>query len=157
VIDWLVHYRWQLLAIVALLIVLWVTKRVRRWLRRRKGKLHPSLAKYGGPDSELAEQRREAAARIMATSSSDHLSGYEIVEQIEAVYVDGFRSPTEAFEGLKATAALKGGNALINVRHERTISGRCSASGDAVRAHRLTPPPPEPEPAEPPPSPPQGA
>jgi uncharacterized protein YbjQ (UPF0145 family) len=149
-IDVFEQLRPYLIAITATLIVLWLLQRLWRRLRRRKAKLHPSLAKYGGPDSELAEQRRQAAARIMATSSSDHLSGYEIVEQIEAVYVDGFRSPTEAFEGLKATAALKGGNALINVRHERTISGRCSATGDAVRAHRLTPPPPEPQPPEPP-------
>ena len=34
-------------------------------------------------------------------------------------------------EGLKAVAAMKGANALINVRHESTSSGHYTAAGDA--------------------------
>lgn len=146
--EQLEQLRPYLFVVTGVFIVLVLLQRWRRSRRRRSATLHPSLARYAGPDSELAQQRRQAAARILTTSSSGHLSGYEIVEQIEAVYVDGFRAPGEALEGLKATAALKGANALTNVRHERTASGKCSASGDAVIAQRLTSPPPEP--AEPP-------
>ncbi len=137
-----------LLISTIVLIALTIAQRWWRSRKRRRASLHPSLARYGGPDSELAQQRRQAATQILTTSSSDHLSGYEINEQIEAVYVDGFRAPAEALEGLKATAALKGANALTNVRHERTASGRCSASGDAVIAQRLPPPPEPPSPPE---------
>ena len=72
------------------------------------------------------------AERIMATSSSGLLAGFEILRQVEAVYVDGFRHPEEALVGLKAAAAMKGANALIHVSHERTTAGRCTARGDAV-------------------------
>ena len=74
------------------------------------------------------------ASRIKATSSTDQIPGYKMIQAIEALYVDGFRTPAEALEGLKAAAAEKGANAVINVHHERSSMGRCAASGDAVVA-----------------------
>jgi len=123
--------------LAALLVGWWVVARVRRWRRsRRPARLNPRLARYGGPD-EVARIRREEAEKILATSSTGSIAGYEVREQIEAVFVDGFRRPEEALEGLKAAAAMKGGNAVINVNTGRTTAGRCSASGDAVVVRRI--------------------
>lgn len=120
--------------LVGLWIVLRVWKRIRRFQRsRRPVRLHPKLEKYGIDQAEAARQRRELATEIVATSSSDRLAGYTILQQIEAVFVEGFRTPAEAVEALKAAAAAQGANAVIHVRQERTAAGKCSASGDAVR------------------------
>lgn len=124
-------------ALVVLFLLHRAWRRLRRSIRaRRPAKLHPRLQKYGIDPEEAARERRELAAAIEATSSSDRLTGYEIVEQIEAVFVEGFRTPAEATDGLKAAAAQRGANAVINVRQERSAAGRCTASGDAVRAVR---------------------
>lgn len=129
---------------VATLVVLFVGVRlwgrIRRFRRsRRPVVLHPKLQKYGIDQEEATRERRQLAGRIVATSSGERLAGYEIVQQIEAVFVEGFRSPTEAIDGLKAAAARAGANAVINVRPERSLAGRCGASGDAVRVRRIAP------------------
>ncbi len=125
-----------LVAAVAVLAGVWI------WLKisasRRKPKIHPRLQKYAGRDAEFARKRREEAARIVATSSTQNIAGYEIVEQFEAVFVDDFRRPEEAIEGVKAVAAMKGANAVVNLKHDRTSGGRCSASGDAVVVRKKT-------------------
>lgn len=125
-----------LVAVVAVLAVVWI------WLKisaaRRKPKIHPRLQKYAGPDAEFARKRREEAARIVVTSSTQNIAGYEIVEQFETVFVDDFRRPEEAIEGVKAVAAMKGANAVVNLKHDRTSGGRCSASGDAVVVRKKT-------------------
>ena len=132
---------------LAALIVLWIVVRMMaaRRMRRRPVRLHPRLRKYGGPfgegDEELAGKRTAEAARIVATSSTDAIMGYEIVEQVEAVFVDGFRRPEEALQGLKAVAAMKGANAVTNVRQERAASGDCCVSGDAVVVRKHGPAP----------------
>lgn len=121
------------LIILGIGIGLWVIQKIAVYLRSfRPVQIHPNLAKYAGEDDPGAQQRRQMAARIRSTSSSDQVPGYKIIQAVEAMYVDGFRTPTEAMEGLKAAAAEKGANAVINVRHERSSLGRCSASGDAV-------------------------
>ncbi|RJP35231.1 MAG: hypothetical protein C4547_09765 [Phycisphaerales bacterium] len=139
--DWsafLGDWRFQALAaLVGLLVLAWGYRRVRRMVRRARGpKIHPLLQKYSGqPDpkeEKLAVARRKEAEKIIATSSSEAIVGYQIVEQIEAVYVDGFRRPEEAIEGLKAAAAMRGANAVVNVHQERNSAGRCAAHGDAV-------------------------
>ncbi len=125
-------------ALAALFLARKLWRGVRRFQRsRRPPVLHPKLQKYGIDPEEAARERRELAARIVATSSGERLAGYEIVQQIEAVFVEGFRSPAEAIEGLKAAAAHAGANAVINVRPERSLAGRCGASGDAVRVRRV--------------------
>lgn len=134
----------QLVAALIALVAAWrLWQRIRRFRRsRRPATLHPNLARYGIDPEEAARARREAAARIVATSSGPSLVGYEITEQIDAVFVDGFRSPAEAIEGLKAEAAGRGANAVVNVRQERSAAGRCTASGDAVKARRIEASPP---------------
>ncbi len=119
-----------LLGGTALLALIWVVLKVKA--ARRKPRIHPRLQKYAGPDAEFAQKRRAEAGNILATSSTEKIAGYDIKEQVEAVYVDGFRRPEEAVEGLKAVAAMKGANAVINLKHERTAAGKCSANGDAV-------------------------
>ncbi len=127
----------MLVSVVAVLAVVWI------WLKisaaRRKPKIHPRLQKYAGPDAEFARKRREEAAHIVATSSTQNIAGYEIVEQFEAIFVDDFRRPEEAIEGVKAVAAMKGANAVVNLKHDRTSAGRCSACGDAVVVRKKTP------------------
>ena len=127
---------WALGAVVALLFVRWMYRKARRAYFHRHPRIHPKLRKYSGeldqPSEELTAKRRVEAEHIITTSSTAHITGYEIVEQVEAVFVDGFRRPEEAVEGLKAVAAMKGANAVTNVKHERTASGKCNASGDAV-------------------------
>ena len=116
------------------LALLWELIRRRRRVRRGRPR-SSSLLTAGSRtqlNSELAAEQKQMSERIVATSSSGLLPGYEIVRQVEAVYVDGFRHPEEALIGLKAAAAMKGGNAVIHVRHERMAAGRCTASGDSV-------------------------
>ena len=137
--DWRIRL---LVVLIALTVVGVVLRRLRRFIRRRRRPtIHPKLQKYGEgygePSAELAAQRRSEAARIVATSSTAVIAGYEIVEQVEAVFVDGFRRPEEALEGLKAAAAMKGANAVSNVRLERAASGKCSAAGDGVVVRRV--------------------
>lgn len=119
------------------LFLLWLIRRIgRRMRRRRPARLSPKLQHYG-QTPEVAQARRQEAAKIIATSSTGQIVGYHTVEQVEAVFVDGFRRPEEALEGLKAAAAMKGANALTNVHTERTSAGRCSASGDAVIVRKV--------------------
>ncbi|MGB0714626.1 MAG: hypothetical protein ACPGXK_02035 [Phycisphaerae bacterium] len=123
----------SVLAVMVLGAGLWIAGRIRRAIRRgRPARLHPKLQQYGGMDPEFVAQRREEAARIVATSSTSEIAGYHIIKQVEAVFVDGFRRAEDALEGVKAVAAMKGANAVTNVRHERGAMGRWSAAGDAV-------------------------
>lgn len=121
------------LAIIGLLILRVIWGRVARFLRRRRPVIiNPRLAKYSVDHAELDRKRRELARRILATSTSARLAGFKIVRQVEAVFVEGYRAPEEAMIALKATAAERGANGILNVSTERTAAGRCSASGDAV-------------------------
>ncbi|NUQ48251.1 MAG: hypothetical protein HUU22_19735, partial [Phycisphaerae bacterium] len=98
--------------LLAGLIALWLAMRIRRIIRaRRPPRLNPNLMKYAGVDDASLDRRREMASRILATSSTGQVAGYEIVRQIEAVFEDGHRAPAEAVEALKAAAAQRGANA----------------------------------------------
>lgn len=127
--------------IIALVVGLWLLMRWRRTRRAsRPGELHPNLQKYAGASEAETAERRAFAKGIVATSSTGQVAGYEVVRQIEAVFEDGHRSSAEAIEALKATAARRGANALINLQQERTSAGRCTARGDAVLLRPLIPP-----------------
>ena len=91
-----------------------------------------------------AEQQRltKSADRILATSSTAAIAGFRIKRQIEAVFTDGHPTPNHAVIQLKADAARKGANAVINLHTLRAASGKCAAQGDAVIV--------QPEDAEPP-------
>ncbi len=155
-VDWLTlisrtlaEYRWYLIYALGILIGLLVLRgiwhRIWRAIRRRgPAQIHPSLQKYNVDHVELDKKRREMAAGVVATSTGSRLAGFRIVRQVEAVFVEGFRTPDEAMTALKAMAIERGANALLNVRTERTTAGRCSASGDAIVAAPIPPGPPEP-------------
>jgi len=137
---------WQLkalLILVAALFVLWSWRRlVKAIKRRRRPRFNPKLEKYahghGDHREMVAAQRRAEAAKILATSSTPQITGYDLIEQLDAVLVDGFRRPEEALEGLKAAAAMKGANAVTSVRHAHGPSGKCGATGDAVIVRKRT-------------------
>ncbi|MFQ5413681.1 MAG: hypothetical protein ACE5E6_04400 [Phycisphaerae bacterium] len=135
---------WAAVGIVALVAGRWLYRRIRRTIRRRApARLNPKLAKYGDQTDTLgqvARRRRAEAERIIATSSTSDIAGYEITEQVEAVFVDGFHRPEAALEGLKAVAAMKGANAVTNVHHGRDPAGGCTAQGDAVVVRRIDAP-----------------
>lgn len=140
--EWFLDNLVWLAALGAAAVILWKVVQYARHRQRRARpvRLHPNLQKYAAP-GQLASERRKEASKIAATSSTGEIAGYEIVEQVEAVFVDGFVRPEEALEGLKAAAAMKGANAVINVRQERSSPGRYGAAGDAVKAVSLTAPP----------------
>lgn len=93
-------------------------------------------ARRGTPTMDRAEVQR-LAKRILATSSTDRLAGFQIERQVETIIADGQPSPTWALELLKALAAERGANALVNLHTERMPSGRCTARGDAVMVRPL--------------------
>ena len=127
-------YRTYLIYTVAVLLVLAFLQRLARRVRRARkpAALHPKLQAYAGRAAVDVEADREAAAKIVATSSTGSVAGYEIVQQIEAVFVEGYRTPQEATTALKATAGRKGANAIINLSQQRSGAGRSTSQGDAV-------------------------
>lgn len=136
------EYRpWLMWGAVALLVVLMVKivwRRISRLLRhRRPSQIHSNLQKYNIDYTEQIRKQKEQAVAIVATSTGNRLAGYRIVRQVEAVFVEGYRTPEEAIVALKATAAERGANAILNVQTERTSAGKCTASGDAVVADVL--------------------
>lgn len=145
----LTEYRQYLYYALGALIGFLILRRIWRGIRRairsaRPPQIHPSLQKYNVDYAELDRKRREAAVGVVATSTGNRLAGFRIVRQVEAVFVEGFRTPDEALTALKALAVERGANALLNVRTERTAAGRCSASGDAIVAAPIPPGPPDP-------------
>lgn len=122
-----------------------------RWSRRRNFRRR-ELEDDAWRDA-LGRQQAETerlASKILATSSTRDIPGFEITRQIEAVFTDGHPSLAKAVEGLKALAAEKGANAVIHLHTERNANGKCGANGDAVmvRPSRPAPPPPPPIPRE---------
>ncbi|MBX3396961.1 MAG: hypothetical protein KF841_16520 [Phycisphaerae bacterium] len=139
--DWLQNNKPLLILIVAALAALLVLQRLTRFVGRlvravrRRGKpvtLHPKLQNYGGHSDEEMESDRLMAGGIIATSSTASVAGYEIVRQVEAVFVEGYRTPTDATNALKAVAVRRGANAIINLLQQRSAAGKCAAQGDAV-------------------------
>ncbi len=134
---WLQNNQTLLILVVILLVVLAVLQRlfggIWRMARRRKApKLHPKLQRYAGRSDADIEAARLAAENIITTSSTGTIAGYDIVRQIDAVFVEGHRAQGEAIAALKAVAGRRGANAIINVTQQHTAAGRCSAQGDAV-------------------------
>lgn len=88
---------------------------------------------------EQLEEQERLALRIVATSSTRTIAGFAVVRQIEAVFTDNHQTPAKAVEALKAAAARKGANAIVNLDGKREANGKCSASGDAVVVKPLAP------------------
>lgn len=78
------------------------------------------------------EEIRKLAGRIEATSSTNRIAGFAIVRQIETVFSEGRPSSVTAVELVKAMAAQRGANALINLQTQQAPNGKWYASGDAV-------------------------
>jgi uncharacterized protein YbjQ (UPF0145 family) len=159
---------WGIGGLVGLVILRRILGGVGRAIRRgRPVTINPKLAKYNVDHAELDRQRRELAVGVVATTTGNRLAGFRIVRQVEAVFVEGYRTPEEAVVALKAAAVERGANAILNVQTERTTAGRCTASGDAVVVGPLvakmperrpgggTPPGPS-SPPQPPKTPPRG-
>ena len=137
---WLQENRfWLGFAVVALIVLVFLQRvlgGIRRVVRRRKApKLHPKLQRYAGKTDADIEADRVAAENIIATSSTGTIAGYDMVRQIDAVFVEGHRSQAEAIAALKAEAGRRGANAIINVQQQHSAAGRCSAQGGAVLVH----------------------
>ena len=131
----------------AVVIVLSLIGRV--WRRSRdaayNARRRAELAKQRGFVRMKQQEIERLASEIVATSSTGAIAGYTIIRQIEAVFTDGHPSPSKAVEVLKATAAEKGANAVINLQSARPPSGKCVAHGDAVvvrPSEEESPPPP---------------
>ncbi len=77
-------------------------------------------------------QLEQLSLKIETTSSTATIAGYEIVRQIEAVFTEGHPTPPAAVIALKAEAAIRGANAIVNLTTVRPPSGKCTAQGDAV-------------------------
>ncbi len=78
------------------------------------------------------EEVQRLGQRIVATSSTARIAGYLIQRQIETVCTDGRASSAGALELLKALAAEKGANGVINVQTQAVLNGKWIARGDAV-------------------------
>jgi hypothetical protein len=138
------HQTFLLYAVAVLLGLVFLERLARAVRRARKpAALHPKLQPYAGRPAADIEADREASAKIIATSSTGRVAGYEIVQQIEAVFVEGYRTPQEATEALKAAAARKGANAIINLSQQRSTAGRSTSQGDAVVVRPTAPKAPE--------------
>ena len=123
-----------LIGVVILLLLGFLWRRLRESLdsaaRRRNSRQRAT---------ELQEREAEnarLAEKIIATSSTSTIAGFEIVQQIEAVFIEGEKTPTAAVSAIKAQAARKGANGMINLQAARLPSGKCVANGDAVIVRR---------------------
>jgi len=117
-------------AVIVLALILRMVRRARdaAGAARRRAEVRRQRGLIEKQKRQLAEQ----AGRIIATSSTGTIAGYDVVRQIEAVFTDGHATPNQAVEALKAVAAGKGANAIINLNSVRPPSGKCVAQGDAV-------------------------
>lgn len=120
-------------AILIVVLRLWQSHRARKLERDRRTELRQ---RYSAGTIRQQELER-LAERIIATSSSPTIAGFEIQRQIEAVFTDGHPSPGRAVQMAKAQAAELGANALINLHSQRLPSGKCQASADAVLVRSL--------------------
>ncbi|MBI5866055.1 MAG: hypothetical protein HZB38_16425 [Planctomycetes bacterium] len=124
----------SILAAAAVIVVISIVasflskRREGRFLRQRREELRRQQGYLAMQQQELERMTR----RILATSSTASIAGFEVLRQIEAVFTDGHPSPNRAIDVLKAMAAELGANAIINLSSERLPSGKCLARGDAV-------------------------
>ncbi len=117
--------------IIVAILAAWLRRRAESRAWRASAEERRRRAGYAAlQDEELQRQ----AARILATSSSPTIAGFTILRQVEAVFSDGHPNPTRAVLVLKALAAERGGNAIVNLLSERQAGGKCAARGDVVVA-----------------------
>ncbi len=78
------------------------------------------------------EEIKKLAEKIVATSSTSRIVGFALVRQVETVFSEPRPSSTAAVDLVKALAARKGGNAVINLQTQQMPTGKWVANGDAV-------------------------
>lgn len=117
------------LVIVAAVVIRLVSRRMEQAAAARRRR---ELQATRGELARKQEEIERLASRIIATSSTRTIAGFAVERQIEAVFTEGHPSPARAVDVLKALAAEKGANAIVNLDSQRLPSGRCAASGDAV-------------------------
>ena len=124
----------RVLAVCAGLIVLVLIARFLRWRReaRYARQRRDELRQRHGFLYVQQQEIQRLAGRIIATSSQPAIAGFEVTRQIEALFTDGHHTQAQAVEVLKAMAAEKGANALINLDSQRQANQRFGARGDAV-------------------------
>ncbi len=121
------------LAAAALIVLVIVLRIVGRWREtraaaRRRAELHQHFDVVRLEQEEI----RRLAEQLVATSSTTRVAGYAILRQVETIFSDGKPSSVAAVDLVKALAAQKGANALINLQTRQTPAGKWVASGDAV-------------------------
>lgn len=116
------------LIVFALLLRFWRARADARLVARRRAQ---ARARQGFLNLQQEEIQR-LAQRIIATSTQSHIAGFELLRQVEALFTDGHTTAAQAVNILKAIAAEKGANALINLDSARQANSRFSARGDAV-------------------------
>ena len=116
--------------LVVLVIVLRIFGRVRANLAAAR--LRSELRQGREEIQHQHEEAERLAGQIVATSSTARIAGYLILRQVETVCTDGRASSSAALELLKALAAGKGANGIINVQTQQSPNGKWVASGDAV-------------------------
>ena len=122
-----------LFGVVVFIIVVYILRLIGRaresaYAARRRAELHKGMDAVRLKQEEV----RRLAGRILATSSTTQIPGFEIIRQVEAVFSDGQKSAELAVDALKAHAAQKGANAIINLQTRQAPSGKWTAGGDAV-------------------------
>ncbi|MGE3181598.1 MAG: hypothetical protein AB7N71_08205 [Phycisphaerae bacterium] len=120
---------------VGLLVVTVLLRRTKEAFRDAKRR--STLRQHAKQQQARTEEVHRLADQIIATSSTETIAGYEIVRQVEAVFVEGCKTPEIAVLEAKAIAARKGGNAVTNLKATRAANGKCAANGDAVIVRSL--------------------
>lgn len=131
--------RWVVLGSIGVILLILLARARQRWrdsayARQRRLDHQKRVALQRHDD----EQSARLACKILATSSTSQIAGFEISRQIEAVFVEGRPTPADAVDQLKARAARLGGNAIVNLQAVRLPNGKCVANGDAVIVKPLT-------------------
>ncbi len=128
------------LGAIALVIVAVVLRFVGRWRDARAAARFRNDLHAGFEEVRLHhEEIKRLAEQIMATSSTSRIAGYGLMRQVEAVFSEGQKSAEAAVELVKAHAARKGANAVINLRTQQIPSGKWVAGGDAVVVKSMHP------------------
>jgi len=117
-------------ALIGLVVLLRVLGRwrARTAVARRRAELQRTFESLRLQQAEIERLARQ----VLATSSTTRIVGYAIVRQVETVFSEPRPSSLQAVELLKALAAQKGANAIINLKTEQMATGKWVASGDAV-------------------------
>ena len=116
---------------LVLVVILWRLLGVLR-TSRLAAQIRADVQRRRAEGQHQHEEAARLAERVVATSSTSRVAGYLIHRQIETVCTDGQPSSAAALELLKALAAEKGANGLINVQTQAAPYGKWLARGDAV-------------------------